>query len=166
MSKGDSSRFLKRVSIRTTPQKIYDSWTTQEGLESWFLRKAEFNTPAGKLRDKNEHVQKGDKYYWLWHGYDDNAFENRFVREANGKDLFQFEFTAECIVTVSVIKEAGETICQLIQHNLPPNDDITDHLYVLCGEGWTFYLTNLKSFLEGGIDLRNKNVELKNMINA
>jgi hypothetical protein len=33
-------------------------------------------------------------------------------------------------------------------------------------EGWVFYLANLKSFPEGGIDLRNKNEKLKSVINS
>lgn len=30
----------------------------------------------------------------------------------------------------------------------------------------TFYLANLKSVLEGGLDLRNKNVNIPNVISA
>jgi hypothetical protein len=32
--------------------------------------------------------------------------------------------------------------------------------------GWTFYLANLKSVLEGGLDLRNKNARLQRLVNA
>jgi hypothetical protein len=32
--------------------------------------------------------------------------------------------------------------------------------------GWIFYLINLKSVLEGGLDLRNRKVELRNVITA
>jgi hypothetical protein len=35
-----------------------------------------------------------------------------------------------------------------------------------CLGGWTFYLANLKSYLEGGVDLRNKNLALNNMVNS
>lgn len=34
-----------------------------------------------------------------------------------------------------------------------------------CSNGWTFYLTNLKSVYEGGLDLRNKDEKLSAMIN-
>lgn len=33
-------------------------------------------------------------------------------------------------------------------------------------EGWTFYLTNLKSILEGGFNLRNKNNKLGDVVNT
>lgn len=35
-----------------------------------------------------------------------------------------------------------------------------------CKTGWTSYLANLKSVLEGGIDPRNKNEQLKAVINS
>jgi hypothetical protein len=40
------------------------------------------------------------------------------------------------------------------------------YFFIECGLGWTFYLANLKSILEGGLDLRNKNPEIQKMINA
>ncbi len=40
------------------------------------------------------------------------------------------------------------------------------YFFIECGKGWTFYMTNLKSILEGGIDLRNKIESVKNVINA
>ena len=39
-------------------------------------------------------------------------------------------------------------------------------IYVDCSYGWTFFLANLKSVLEGGIDLRNRNVDIKNVVNS
>jgi len=34
-----------------------------------------------------------------------------------------------------------------------------------CASGWAFYLVNLKSIYEGGLDLRNKTPALKHMLN-
>ena len=49
-------------------------------------------------------------------------------------------------------------------HKIGPDEKL--RLYIGCGEGWTFYLANLKSMLEGGIDLRNKNDKIKGVINS
>jgi hypothetical protein len=78
----------------------------------------------------------------------------------------QFGFSRGCIVTVSIKQENGETICELVQDM--PMDDETEqqYFYIECGRGWTFYMSNLKSILEGGLDLRNKNADLKQVINA
>ena len=163
---GKLTKFIKRISIHATPNEVFSAWSTQDGLESWFLRRAEFTKTDGTMRGRNEPIQDGDKYLWIWHGYGDDVYEQRKIVHSNGVDQLSFEFTGNCLVTVNAKKERGETICELIQERIPFSDDITDSLYILCGEGWTFYLTNLKSILEGGIDLRNKNMELTKLVNA
>jgi len=49
-----------------------------------------------------------------------------------------------------------------------PMEDVNEqqYFYVECGKGWTFYMANLKSILEGGHELRNKNINLHQVINA
>jgi uncharacterized protein YndB with AHSA1/START domain len=159
-------QFTKRITIHSSPQSIYNAWTTQQGLESWFLRLAEFKTPNGVLRKRNEPIQKGDRYKWLWFGYDDAIAEEKEVLLANGKNDLQFIFSGECIVLVTIKQEEGETICEL-QQTMPMDDEAEQrYFFIECGKGWTFYMTNLKSILEGGIDLRNKIPSVKNVINA
>ena len=160
------SSFTLRVTIKADPQRIYDAWATQAGLESWFLRKAEFTKPDGKLRDRNSQVEKGDGYEWLWFGYSDDIVERREVVEANGKNLFRFVFSGGCLVTLIVKHEHGETIAELKQENIPLDDDPKMNLCLNCSAGWTFYMANLKSVLEGGIDLRNKNEMIVSVINS
>jgi uncharacterized protein YndB with AHSA1/START domain len=160
------SQFKKRITIRATAQSIYDAWSTQEGIESWFLRFAEFKTKDAVVRKRNESIQKGDKYKWLWFGYDDTAIEENEILLANGKDELEFSFSGGCIVNVRMKSEDNETICELTQ-SMPMEDEKDQrHFYIECGKGWTFYLANLKSILEGGIDLRNKNVNIQNVVNA
>lgn len=160
------SSFTLRVTIKADPQKIYDAWATQAGLESWFLRKAEFTKPDNTKRDRNSHVQKGDIYEWLWFGYGDDTVERREVLEANGQNLFRFLFSGGCTVTVVMKHEHGETLAELKQENIPLDEDPKMNLCLNCSAGWTFYMTNLKSILEGGIDLRNKNDQIASVINA
>ena len=160
------NQFTKRITIRSTPQEIYSAWTTQQGLESWFLRLAEFKTSDGMARKRNETVEKGDRYKWLWFGYDDTAVEEREIFSANGKDELEFGFSGGCIVNVKMTREENETICQLTQ-TMPMDDEKEQRFFFIeCGKGWTFYVANLKSILEGGIDLRNKNANIKNVVNA
>jgi uncharacterized protein YndB with AHSA1/START domain len=160
------NQFTKRITIHASPQSIYDAWSSQQGLESWFLRLAEFRSAKGDLKNKTATVEKGDQYKWLWHGYDDDAVEEKEILFANGKDELHFSFSGGCIVAVSVKQENGETVCELTQ-TMPMKDEKDQrHFYIECGKGWTFYLANLKSILEGGIDLRNKNINISNVVNA
>jgi uncharacterized protein YndB with AHSA1/START domain len=162
------SQFIKRVTLKPSVplQKIYAAWTTREGLESWFLRMAEFTAPSGKKRMQHEPAEAGDSYKWSWFGYDDSIAEQQEVLAVNGENLFRFGFSGGCIVTVTIKEEKAETICELLQQ-MPVSDAAEQqYFYIECGKGWTFYLANLKSILEGGIDLRNKNAGIQNVLNA
>ncbi len=57
------------------------------------------------------------------------------------------------------------TIVTLYQKNIPADDDSKIGVRLGCDTGWSFYLVNLKSVYEGGLDLRNKDQKLKSMIN-
>lgn len=138
------------------PQQIYDAWLTSSGIESWFLRQADFFKPDGSLRGKDEPFQKGDTYFWRWHGYPDEVFEQHEILEANGTDFLKFRFSGNCPVGVKIYPKEGLTIVELTQTGIPIEENPAENLFVHCQVGWTFYLANLKSVIEGGIDLRNK----------
>lgn len=157
--------FTKRITIKTDINKLYDAWSTKEGIESWFLRESVFSRNGNDLLP-GQQIKKEDTYKWLWHGYGDDVAEYCRILEANGKDMLQFTFTGNCIVTVKIYREDQEIIAELTQENIPEDHNPKTNLYVGCGEGWTFYLANLKSVLEGGLDLRNKNVDRKHVINS
>ncbi|OOQ60890.1 SRPBCC family protein [Mucilaginibacter pedocola] len=141
-------------------RSLYMAWATPAGLEKWFLRKADFYTLPMRHRDGDEQIGKDDTYTWYWHGYDNNVTEKGVVLEANGKDLIKFTFTGKSVVTVAFSTRNGLTIIDLTQEDIPEETDPEKNLLVQCQIGWTFYLTNLKSVMEGGKDLRNKRVEL------
>jgi uncharacterized protein YndB with AHSA1/START domain len=165
MNPTDWRSFRVRIPVNTSPKSIYEAWATQQGLESWFLRLARYEKPDGSGRQRNEYIEKGDQYTWLWHGYGDEVVEKHPVLSANGWDRLQFEFSGNCIVTVSVKQEAGTTICELVQEMPMEDEKSRQYYFVECGRGWTFYLANLKSVLEGGLDLRNRNPNIHPLIN-
>ena len=158
-------KFVKRITINAPVQVVYNAWSTKAGIETWFLRKAIF-TSNGVEKNAGDAIAEGDDYVWRWHGYNDDVTEKGKIIAANGTDMLQFSFTGNCVVTIKAFEENGETIAELTQENIPLEDDPMKNLYVGCGEGWTFYLANLKSILEGGIDLRNKNVNIQRVVNS
>ena len=160
----DWSQFTRRITVDSPPQIIYNAWAVPSQIERWFLRSAEYVGFDGKPKDRDAAVETGDAYLWRWHGYLDDVSEGGQIVEANGENTFAFTFTGECIVTVTIKQEGGETVVELTQSNIP--DDENHGIYVDCSYGWAFYLGNLKSVLEGGIDLRNKNVEIHNVVNS
>lgn len=166
MAQHDWTQFTLRVNIHTEPQRIYDAWTTRTGLESWFLRQAVFFNPDGAQRPESEHFQKGDTYEWRWHGYPDEVVEKKEVLAANGENVLTFIFSGNCIVSVQITRESGEILVVLTQSHIPTDEASKISYYNGCSLGWTFYLANLKSVLEGGLDLRNKNLNLPSVVNA
>jgi len=159
----DWSRFTKRISINRDIPTIFDAWINQENLEKWFLSKAHFYSSESIQKDRLQSIEKGDRYKWNWHGSAIEA-EGEII-ENNGKDHLVFSFFV-CEVSIRIQKENGENVVELIQSKIPLDEASRMDYYAGCSRGWTFFLTNLKSILEGGIDLRNRNMELKNVINT
>ena len=166
MAEFDWSRFTVRIPINASRQALYDVWTSQRAIEHWFLRKAEFKNSAGQLRGAYEVVQEGDTYEWRWHGWPDEVQERGKILFCNGRDNFQFTFGEAGNCSVTIKGEGGQSIVELEQTKIPTNEKGMHHYHVGCKTGWTFHLTNLKSIFEGGRDLRNREENLKNVINS
>ena len=141
------SEFKLRVNINAPVARAYEAWTTADGLTSWFLRKAIFNDGA---RKNTEPIAAGDSYEWYWHGYPDSVLEKGKILEANGTDRLSFTFSLGCPVNISIYSQHGETIVELVETDLPTDDETMLKHYVGDSKGWIFYLTNLKSVRKGG----------------
>lgn len=166
MSTIDWSRFVTRINVKVPVETIYNAWATREGMESWFLRLSEYKSSYGTIREANEPVATGDTYKWLWHGWSDDTVEYGQILAINDKDHFKFSFGKAGICTVNIKTEEGEEIVELMQEEIPTDEKGKLNYYTGCKTGWAFYLSNLKSILEGGIDLRNKNVQLQHLLNS
>jgi uncharacterized protein YndB with AHSA1/START domain len=166
MEKIDWSHFVVRVNIKAPVDILYQAWATRSGMEKWFLRLSEFKKPGGTLHSNDEYVQKGDTYRWRWYGWPDEMEESGEILECNGKDLLRFSFGKAGNCTIKIYPEQGETIVELIQENIPTDEQSRQNWHVGCKTGWTFFLANMKSLFEGGIDLRNKNEKLQKVLTA
>ena len=162
----DWSRFVVRISINAPADKLYHAWATREGMEYWFLRLSEYKKHDGAIRGNKEYVDKGDTYKWLWHGWPDDTVEHGTILDCNGKDFFKFSFGKAGNCAVNIKKEEGEMMVELVQDNIPTDEQGMHYWHLGCKTGWTFYLANMKSLYEGGIDLRNKNENLQQVLNS
>ena len=164
----DWSHFTKRINVNAASKKLYSLWTTRENLEHWFLREASFSDSGGRLREPGEQIAEGDDYLWRWHGYPDTTFEKGKVLRADGSS-FHFTFggpvDSPIIVEVSFPVEDGVSIVNIHQRNIPTDEASIVKYHLGCMEGWTFYLVNLKSLVEGGIDLRCRDERLQRLVN-
>ena len=166
MENHDWTKFTKRIAIKAGVEEIYNLISTRSGLEDWFLRLAEFTTPGNEIRGYESKIRKDDTYRWMWHGYSDEVTETGRIVEANGKDTVRFTFAGECLVTIAAKPHNDVTLVEITQENIPTDEKSKINYYMGCSEGWAFYLANLKSFSEGGIDLRNRDETLQGVLNS
>jgi uncharacterized protein YndB with AHSA1/START domain len=162
--------FSARININATVASIYEMWATGVGMEKWFLRQCEIKNERGAGKAAGDFITKGDQFLWRWYGWPDDVQQKGEILEANGTGLIGFTFGQEdaeaMACTVKIYSEEGENICEIIQDNIPDNEKGKTYYHIGCLTGWRFFLTNMKSILDGGVDLRNKNERLTKMINA
>jgi uncharacterized protein YndB with AHSA1/START domain len=164
------SSFTKRVNINSSIADVYAMCSTPAGFEKWFLRLAEFKNKDGIILKPNDGIETGQTYRWLWYGWDDCVQENGNILEINGKDVVKFTFGQEgapdMVCTFKMYEEENETILEITQDNIPTDEHAKTNYHIGCMTGWSFFMVNMKSILENGYDLRNKNEHLKNVITA
>ncbi|MFD2565429.1 SRPBCC family protein [Aquimarina rubra] len=158
MKKLQWNSFTKKIYIHSSAKKLYHLWATTEGITSWFLREAEYISKTGKKRKQSEPFQKGDSYTWYWHNWDEK--EEGEILEANGSDYLALQFGG-CKVSITLEEKKDITIVILKQFEIPEDDNSKLELHYGCSNGWTFWLTNLKAYVEHGILLNEKEIDLR-----
>jgi hypothetical protein len=161
--------FTQRIMIKSSIDVLYNCFATSKGMESWFLRKCKYKR-EDRILAPTERAVVGDHYTFLWHGWSDDTYEIGSIIEANNSDTFKFSFNGngatDMNVKVSLIPLEEGTMIDLHQDNIPIDEKGKYQWHVGCKTGWNFYLTNLKAVIEHNIDLRNKDMEMKNVLNC
>ena len=150
--------FTKKIYIKAPLEKLYWCWGTEEGICSWFLREAVYNTKDGKRREASELIQVGDHYTWRWYNWDGK--EEGEIIKANGVDELEFTFAGKSKVHVHLASESDAVLVSLRQYHIPTDEESKLHIHVGCSNGWTFWLANLKAYLEHGILLHEREIDL------
>ena len=153
-------QFSRRVIIKKPVADIYKMWATPQGLTTWFLRVATYTDAKGNEREPTAIYQKGDTYRWEWHNWD--GFSEGKVLDHNGENFIQFEFESSIVdVTIEPFID-GRTLVSLLQSEIPDDDATRLRVYCGCSSGWTFWLTNLKAYLEHGVLLNERGKNMQN----
>lgn len=156
-------KFVKKILIKAPINKIYWCWSTENGLTSWFLRASD-HIRDGKRINHQATVQAGDEYLWMWHNWDGE--EKGIVKAANGKNHIAFSFAGECTLDIQLQTLKEGTLLILTQSDIPTDEKSKLNIYSGCSSGWSFWLTNLKAFLEHGILLHETTLDLRDDPNA
>jgi uncharacterized protein YndB with AHSA1/START domain len=164
MKNFDWTSFTRKIAIKAKLSDIYNAWTKPSEIEKWFLSKAVFIDTNGKPVSREEQTEKGFTYEWNWYTYE--ITERGKITDTNGKDFIQFTFAGECLVDIKLSTQGEYVIVELTQKNIPTDDNSKIGIRLGCDSGWSFFLVNLKSVYEGGLDLRSKDTKLKGMVNS
>jgi len=160
----DWTSFTRKIAVKAPLSSLYDAWTIPEELERWFLSTAHYTRSDGSIVGAQERIGPSDHYKWSWHTWD--IVEEGTVIDLNGIDQMSFSFAGTCPVEIKLEQLHEEVLVTLIQSNIPTDDLSKKDIRLGCFEGWSFYMTNLKSVYEGGLDLRNMNEGIKGVINS
>lgn len=132
MESSEWSQFTVNMLLNSSIEAISKAWTSQQGLESWFLRLGEFSSPEGIVRERNETIQVGDHYQWMWHGWSDEIIEKGKILPSEGDEIIRFTFGKAGIVSIKTYHEGNETILQLTQSQIPMEEDAKLNFHVGC----------------------------------
>jgi hypothetical protein len=163
MTNFDWTTFTRKIAIKANLIDIYNAWTKASEIERWFLSKAIFIDTNKTQISEDKPIEKGFAYKWNWFLYD--ITEHGTITDTNGIDFIQFTFAGNCLVDIKLSRQDDYVIVELTQKNIPIDDNSKLGIRLGCDSGWSFFLVNLKSVYEGGIDLRNKDTSLKGMLN-
>lgn len=147
----DWSRFDIVFYYDRPPAEVFRAWSTSEGLTSFFVETAAFVSPDGVERQSKEFARVGDRYRWDWrHPY---WLEGEVTGVEENREL-AFTF-GSMGVTIRLAEIDGQTELYLLQTGIPDSADGRVFGQLNCRSCWVFFLTNLKSVLGGGADLRD-----------
>lgn len=161
MSDYDWSRFKRSIFIEADPERVFEAWIVPEQIGTWFLKHADFTRSDGSERPPSDRIQAGDSYAWQWWNYE--GVERGEVKLVDQKERrLEFSFAGECSVIVTVEVKDGDTLLRLEQNNIPLDEKSKRDIHMGCGQGWAFWMVNLKSWLEHGILLHDLESHHKN----
>jgi hypothetical protein len=163
MENFDWTRFTRKIAVKADMKTLYLAWAKASEMEKWFLSDCRYFDGA-KETGKNTQVKEGNTYAWQWYLYD--ITEEGRITGANGVNHIQFTFADVCTVDVYLSEQGDHTVVSLTQSKIPTDELSKERIRLGCDSGWSFFLVNLKSVYEGGLDLRNKIPEYQGMLNC
>jgi uncharacterized protein YndB with AHSA1/START domain len=159
----DWTKFRRQIFVSADKKQVFRAWITAENITQWFIASARYINELGQERTPAEFVQPGDTYYWEWH---QDLKASGTVLEVVADEMLKFTFgnkeagsDEKIVVTVTFFEDGGRTRLELTQENMVDTPPAHVSWHMGCNLGWSFFMTNLKGFLEYGVDLRETDPE-------
>ena len=131
--------------------EVFRRWSTPAGLESFYIAAATFTDTDGRERAPDEAMRAGDTYHFDYaHDYGHGGD----VLEVIDSELIRFTFGV-CEVAVRFREIDGATEVDLHQTGCPTEDPERAWMHLNCRSCWIYFMTNLRSVLATGHDIRD-----------
>lgn len=156
------SEFHHSIYLKCTAEEAYRFAASADGLCKWFMGSAVYSDTNGNNKAKNETAQSGDTFSWQWLKKD-LKIDGKVI-DAVKNEKFSFTFGNSFIVTISIKQLKGRILFTLHQaYNKDAEQN--DFAHINCCVCWTFFMTNLKSVVEHGNDLRETLEDDESLLN-
>jgi len=155
-------KFHHSIYLNVPVKEVYDLFGTAAGLTKWFLGITEYTSGSGFLRNENEFIEAGDTYSWHWLSKD-LSISGKVLDVIEGK-MAKFTFGKTFNVQMEVKENSGRTLFTLKQEYAEKAGK-NDFAHINCCVCWAFFITNLKSVIEYGNDLRETAIDNEQLVN-
>jgi len=159
------TEFVQKEFINAPREAVFDKWVTSENIVGWFIAAAVYNYDGDKIRKPDEKIKAGDEYTWIFFqgitvkGRIIDITENEYLSFTFGKKEPDSE--EDVIVDLHFFSESADrTRIELHQKNISDSEYGQVNYNLSCMVGWSYFLMNLRSVIEGGNDLREKDKSL------
>jgi len=137
----------QRYYLEATPAKVYASLATPKGLARWFLRSAAIEASAGTA------------YSFTWQG--GYRHSGRVLAAVPDRRLVlswpnRAGRTRRTTAVAFSLRKKGRGTLLTVRHEGYPRSGGWVEIYGSTQSGWAYFLTNLKSVLATGRDLRSR----------
>jgi uncharacterized protein YndB with AHSA1/START domain len=138
---------------RANREAVFAAWATPAGLASFFVAEADHRAPGGERRSADEVCVPEDRYHWRWlHGPELNG---RVLACEPGRKV-SYTFGSKMRFDVELLDREGAIEVALEQSGCASEDPDRAWDHLNCRSCWVYFMTNLKSVLEHGTDLRDR----------
>lgn len=167
----DWTGFTQAIHIRASQTSLWRMLATCQGMERWFLAKAEAWTADGRAWPSDRELEAGLRFRFSWQGLADAPLiteDDTVLAVEPGQRLRMGWYQDKGWVDVRLMPLPDGRVTVELEQRMAPTADFAflEGAYVGCKEGWSFFLSNLKSVAEGGADLRERAPDRKGLVNT
>lgn len=151
MTEYDWTQFKVHMYYLAPLEDVFRRFATPAGMESFYIERATVTGPDGTTRGPDDLYQTGDRYHFDYvHDY---AHDGEIL-EVVPEEVLRFTFGV-CEVAIGFQAVDGATEVALHQTGCPTEDPERAWMHLNCRSCWIYFMTNLRSILAGGPDVRD-----------